>query len=68
MMTVLCVTGCVAATPEPSEPPPISGAVICIETQAERTSHAAALERDGGPDSIRTGVALIKKLDAGCAG
>lgn len=68
MILALCVTGCVSATQKPSEPPPVIGAVICTETQALRTSHAAALEKTPDLDVLKTGVELIRKLDAGCAG
>lgn len=67
MIPALCATGCVTATPKPSEPPPVSGAVLCEETRAERTGHAAALEKTPDLDVLKTGVALIRKLDLGCA-
>jgi hypothetical protein len=46
----------------------VIGAVICTETQGLRTSHAAALEKTVDENVLRTGVALIRKIDAGCAG
>jgi hypothetical protein len=60
-------TGCVPVTQTPSEPPPISGAVICEETRQERTAHAAALAETQDERVLMTGALLIRKLDAGCA-
>lgn len=53
---------------------PLSGCVnavntnaICAGTKDARTEHATALVQDGGANSIVTGAALIRLLDAGCA-
>lgn len=43
-----------------------SDSAICAATERERAAHAAALAADGGDQSIRTGRALIAKIDAGC--
>ena len=52
---------------------PLSGCVnapntnaICYGTAQSRTNHAAALAKDGGPDSLVTGAILIQQIDAGC--
>lgn len=39
---------------------------LCDGTEQERSDHAAALARDGGPESRRTGRVLIARIDAGC--
>ncbi|MFV0385607.1 hypothetical protein [Paracoccus sp. (in: a-proteobacteria)] len=46
---------------------PVSETAICTATHDARQTHAAALVADGGPQSRRTGAALISALDAGCA-
>ena len=46
---------------------PVESRPLCDGTEAERTAHAAALARDGGQESQRTGRVLIAKIDAGCA-
>ena len=43
-----------------------SNSAICDGTLSDRAAHAAALAEDGGDQSIRTGAALIRKLDAAC--
>jgi len=43
-----------------------SAEAICDGTDNLRTQHAAALIEDGGPQSKRSGVALIATIDAGC--
>ena len=45
---------------------PVDDRPICEGTERERTEHAAALARDGGPESQRTGRVLIARIDAGC--
>lgn len=59
LFTILATTqaGCMNA---------VSDRAICDGTSADRTSHAAALARDGGDLSVTTGAALIRKLDAAC--
>lgn len=44
----------------------VSQKAICDGTAEERTSHAAALAKDGGPLSLVTGARLIQMIDAGC--
>ena len=39
---------------------------LCQRTQADRTTHAAALADDGGVKSIMSGRMLIGKIDGGC--
>lgn len=56
----LCLTllsGCATAP---------NNAAICDGTAQSRTSHAAALVADGGPQSMVTGALLIQQIDAGC--
>jgi hypothetical protein len=73
MILALCVSSCGPEIQKPSEPPPISGAVICTESQDERSAHAEALGEVPDDlllrlvDILKTGVALIRTLDAGCA-
>lgn len=55
-MTLL-VSGCANAP---------SDSAICDGTAQSRTSHAAALAEDGGPQSMVTGALLIQQIDAGC--
>lgn len=43
-----------------------SDKAVCNGTLSDRAAHAAALAEDGGDLSIRTGAALIRKLDAAC--
>lgn len=43
-----------------------SNNAICDGTLRDRAAHAAALAEDGGDQSITTGAALIRKLDAAC--
>lgn len=57
LMLTLPVSGCVSG---------VSGEAICDATQEARTEHAAALANDGGPLSVKTGVRLIRLIDAGC--
>lgn len=45
----------------------VSTSAICDHSAALRTDHAAALSQDGGPASQKTGAALIRSIDAGCA-
>lgn len=40
---------------------------ICDGTVSLRDTHAEALIKDGGDQSVQTGAALIGALDAGCA-
>lgn len=61
MTLTLPVAGCLNA------PPQTSGNALCDGSRALRTNHAAALAADGGPQSVVTGAALIRALDAGCA-
>jgi hypothetical protein len=68
MIPLSFASGCVPVTQTPSEPPPISGAVICEETQQERTAHAAALAETQDERVLMTGALLIRKIDAGCGG
>lgn len=64
------------AEPTRLEPPPISGAVICGETKGERAELAAVVAvtpdtvivTPWGERFVRAAVALIDKVDAGCAG
>jgi len=51
------VTGCATVA---------SNSAICDGTLRDRAAHAAALAEDGGDQSITTGAALIRKLDAAC--
>jgi len=44
----------------------VSDAAICDGTAAATTAHASALAEDGGPLSLKTGVRLVRLLDAGC--
>lgn len=55
------LAGCFGEGKRPAKAPP-----ICSGTEQDRTAHAAALARDGGAESQRTGRALIAKIDAGC--
>ena len=63
MLSGLCliitqlVSGCATAP---------STSAICDGTAQSRTSHAAALVADGGPQSLVTGALLIQQIDAGC--
>lgn len=43
-----------------------SPTAICSGTATDRTAHAEALVRDGGPQSVATGATLLSKLGAGC--
>ncbi|MFV0383859.1 hypothetical protein [Paracoccus sp. (in: a-proteobacteria)] len=58
-MTLALLAGCATG--------PVSETAICTATHDARQTHAAALVADGGPQSRRTGAALISALDAGCA-
>lgn len=61
------VAACQSVTQEPSEPPPdVSGKVVCIETQDNRTALAVALSKTQDGDVLMTGVSLIDELDAMC--
>jgi hypothetical protein len=44
----------------------VASVEVCQGTEAATTAHAAALARDGGPESLDTGALLVKLLDAGC--
>lgn len=44
----------------------VSSQAVCDGTLRDRAAHAAALAEDGGDQSIQTGAALIRKLDAAC--
>jgi len=57
MIPLFLVTGCANVA---------SNNAICDGTLRDRAAHAAALAEDGGDQSITTGVALIRKLDAAC--
>ncbi len=63
MILTLLVAGCTNA-PKLTGP---DAEAICIGTQASRTDHAAALEKDGGDASVVTGARLISQIDAACA-
>ena len=60
---MILLSGCVSGP----GPVPLSSRPICDGTRNLRPDHAAALVRDGGPVSQRTGAALIAAVDAGCA-
>jgi|UPI000674B249 hypothetical protein len=60
-MLALCANGCVLGLP-------VSDRAICDGTRVERADHAAALAAEGTPRVLATGVRLIGRLDAGCAG
>lgn len=62
VILMMTLAGCWRGASAPVESPP-----LCDGTEAERTAHAAALARDGGPESRRTGRVLIARIDAGCA-
>jgi hypothetical protein len=47
---------------------PVSGDEICLGTQAERAALAAALADTEDLAALASGAALLRKLDAGCAG
>lgn len=57
MIPLFFVTGCANVA---------SNNAICDGTLRDRAAHAAALAEDGGDQSITTGAALIRKLDAAC--
>jgi hypothetical protein len=58
VMTLLCfVTGCGSA---------VNNSALCDGTSSARTSHAAALAKDGGDASVITGARLIMMIDAAC--
>jgi hypothetical protein len=75
-LLTLWLSGCVTATPTPVEPPPVSGKVICEETQAQRTKVASDIGKisDGlmqadpavGALVVSAGT-LVIQVDAGCA-
>lgn len=68
VMIPLCfASGCVTATQEHVEPPPISGSALCEESQAARTKLAAALANTEDIEVLVAGGELIAILDAGCA-
>ena len=46
---------------------PTSGDEICQGSRNERAAHAAALADTADETVLRTGAALIAKIDAGCA-
>lgn len=54
---MLIVSGCATE---------VSDSAICAGTDRLRTTHAAALAEDGGPNSVTTGRRLIATLDAAC--
>ena len=54
---ILPVAGCMSVA---------NNSAICDATDAQRTTHAAALAADGGDKSVVTGQALIATLDATC--
>lgn len=56
-LLTMFVSGCASA---------VSNSAICDGVRGARTAHAEALAADGGERSIRTGAALIQKIDAGC--
>jgi len=58
MILPFCVIGCA--------PVAVNDAAICDGTAAATTAHAQALAEDGGPVSLKTGVRLVRLLDAGC--
>lgn len=39
---------------------------LCSVTERDRRDHAAALVKDGGPQSQATGVRVLSKTAAGC--
>lgn len=57
VILTLMLTGCATGR---------SGEAVCDGTKASRTTHAAALVADGGPQSRATGRTLIAQIDAGC--
>ena len=59
MLTLmLLATGCARVA--------INDAAVCDGTAEARTTHAAALAVDAGPQSLATGARLVDMLDAGC--
>lgn len=61
MIATLLVSGCVSAT----KVSPIE--TFCSALSVPTNSHSVALEKDGGPESLVTGVRLIATIDAGCS-
>lgn len=57
LSTTLLAAGCASA---------VNDSAICDGTASARTTHAAALAKDGGNLSIVTGATLIRMIDAGC--
>jgi len=45
----------------------VNSAAICDGTKRLRDAHTAALLADGGDQSVITGSALVKAIDAGCS-
>ena len=60
---MILLSGCVSGP----DHVPLTTRPICDGTANLRPAHAAALVKDGGPVSQRTGAALIAAVDAGCA-
>lgn len=56
LLALLCVTGCLAASPDG----------VCAGLAPLADQHAAALMADGGDQSVVTGNRLISSLDAAC--
>jgi hypothetical protein len=63
MLIGFCATGCASAPPAPDA---VSDTALCAGLAGALADHAGALARDGGPASLRSGVRLIRAIDAGC--
>lgn len=61
---MLMLSGCANMPTATDEP--ISGPVLCRETENLRIEHARGLLDDGGPTALATGRALLQTLQAAC--
>jgi len=57
LISTLLVTGCATV---------VSDSGLCSGIDRAVTEHAAALAKDAGPQSLRTGDRLVRMIDAGC--
>ena len=67
-MLTLCASGCVAATPAPVKPLPVSGLAICDETRDARAKVASDIGRTSDEALAVSAGTLVVLIDAGCAG
>jgi hypothetical protein len=67
VVSMLCASGCVTATPEPVKPLPVSGLAICDETRDARAKVASDIGRTSDDALAVSAGTLVVLIDAGCA-